>query len=37
MPTSLEREFYKAMVDIYNRARNEADYVATRFNQMVAD
>lgn len=37
MPTALEREFHREMVNIYNRAQNEANYVATRFIQMVAE
>jgi len=37
MPTQLEEEFHRAMVNIYNRARNEAGYVATRYIQMVAE
>ena len=31
----LEREFNKAMIHIYERARDEADYLATRFIKMV--
>ena len=37
MPTELDIEFHRAMVDIYERARNEANYVATRYIQMVAE
>ena len=37
MPTMLEEQFHQAMVDIYNRAKKEANYVATRFIQMVAE
>lgn len=37
VPTPLEIEFHKAMVNIYERAKNEAGYVATRFIQMVAE
>lgn len=37
MPTQLEKEFHRAMVNIYNRARNEAGYVATKYIQMVAE
>lgn len=36
MPTSLEIEFHRAMVDIFTKAKNEADYLATRYLQMVA-
>jgi hypothetical protein len=37
MPTQLEQEFHWAMVNIFNRAKNEADYVATRYIQMVSE
>jgi hypothetical protein len=37
MPTPLEQEFHQAMVNIYDRAKNEANYVATRYIQMVAE
>lgn len=37
MPTLLEQEFHQSMVNIYTRAKNEAEYVATRFIQMVAE
>lgn len=37
MPTLLEQEFHSAMIDIYNRARNEANYVAIRYIQMVSE
>lgn len=37
MPSPLEQEFHRAMVDIYERARNEANYVANRYIQMVAE
>jgi len=37
MNTQLEREFHRAMVDIYGKAKSEADYPANRFIQMVAD
>jgi len=37
MPTLLEQEFHRAMVGIYERAKNEANYVATRYIQMVAE
>jgi hypothetical protein len=33
----LEKQFHKDMVGIYERAKNECGYVATRFIQMVAD
>ena len=37
IPTALESEFHLAMVDIYRRAKSEADYNATRFIGMVSD
>lgn len=37
MPTLLEQEFYGAMVNIFERAKIEANHVATRFIQMVAE
>ena len=37
MPTPLEQEFHRAMVNIYDRAKNEANYVANRYIQMVAE
>lgn len=37
MPTQLELEFHRAMVDIYKRARDEAQYVATRYIRMVGE
>lgn len=37
MPTALEAEFHGAMLDIYRRAKSEADYNATRFIGMVSD
>ena len=37
MQKLLEQEFHQAMVNIYNRAKNEADYVASYFIQMVAE
>ncbi len=37
MPTPLEQEFHLAMIDIYNRAKNEAKYVANRYIQMVSE
>jgi len=33
----LERRFHQAMVSIYERARSETGYVATRFLQMIAE
>lgn len=35
MPAKLEHDFHRAMINIYERARDEAGYVATRFLQMV--
>ena len=37
MLSELENEFHDAMVDIYRRARDEADYVPTRYIQMVSE
>ncbi len=37
MPSQLEIEFHKSMVDIYRRAADEAGYKATRFFQMVRE
>ncbi len=37
MPNALEGEFHGAMIDIYRRAKSEADYNATRFIGMVTD
>lgn len=37
MPTELEKEFHAAMVDVYRRAKIEADYPAIRFIQMVSE
>lgn len=37
MPTSLEIEFHRAMIDIFTRAKIEADYLATRYIQMVTE
>lgn len=37
MPTLLESEFHRAMIDIFNRAKIEADYSPTRYIQMVAE
>jgi hypothetical protein len=36
MPLSLEERFHKAMVNIYETAKDECDYNATHFIQMVA-
>jgi len=33
----LEKQFHRDMVGIYERAKNECGYLATRFIQMVAD
>ena len=35
--SKLESEFHDAMLDIYRRAKSEADYNATRFLGMVSD
>jgi hypothetical protein len=37
MPNPLELEFHKEMINIYLRAKNEANYVANRFIKMVTD
>lgn len=37
MPSALEAEFDAAMLDIYRRAKADADYTATRFLGMVVD
>jgi hypothetical protein len=37
MPTELENRFHEAMVRIYHRAKDEADYNATRYIQMVSE
>jgi hypothetical protein len=37
MPTPLEDEFHVAMIDIYRRAKSEADYNAMRFIGMVSE
>ena len=37
MPTELENEFHEAMVNIYRRANNEANYDARIFFQMVSE
>lgn len=36
-PTPLEIEFHKDMIDIYRKAKEECDYNATRFLQMVSN
>jgi hypothetical protein len=36
IPTDLEQEFHKGMIDIYRQAK-EAGYVASRFLQMVSE
>ena len=33
----LEQQFHRAMIRMYERARDEADYQATRFIQMVGE
>src|SRR6266581_6903856 len=37
MPSKLESEFHDAMLEIYRRAKSEADYNATRFLGMVSE
>lgn len=37
MPTQLERLFHNEMLHIYERARTECHYTATRFLQMVVE
>ena len=37
MPTALENEFNAAMLNIYNRAKSEAGYNATRYLHMVGE
>ena len=37
MTNDLEQAFHEAMKTIYIRAKEEADYTATRFMQMVAN
>ena len=37
MPTPLEQEFHRAMINIYERAKNEANYVASYYIRMVAE
>jgi hypothetical protein len=36
-PTPLEMDFHKEMLAIYRLAKEECDYTATRFLQMVAN
>ena len=33
----LEKQFHKDMIGIYEKAKNECGYIATRFIQMVAE
>ena len=33
----LEKQFHKDMIGIYDKAKNDCGYVATRFIQMVAE
>jgi hypothetical protein len=37
MPTELEKRFHDAMLDVYHRAKSEANYNASRFLSMVSD
>lgn len=37
MPTDLENRFHDAMLDVYQRAKAEAGYNASRFLSMVAE
>ncbi len=37
MPTEIEGQFHEAMLEIYRRAKREADYNATRFLSMVVE
>jgi len=37
MQSKLESEFHEAMLEIYRRAKSEADYNATRFLGMVSE
>lgn len=37
MPSQLELDFHRAMVDVYRRAKTEAGYDANRFIQMVSE
>jgi len=37
MPESLETKFHAAMVEMYRRAKEEANYSANRFIAMVTD
>lgn len=37
MPTELEKQFHAAMLDVYQRAKTEARYNASRFLSMVTE
>lgn len=37
MPTELENQFHAAMLDVYQRAKTEAGYNASRFLSMVTE
>jgi len=37
MASDLEKDFHKAMLEIYKRAKGEAGYNATRFLSMITD
>lgn len=37
MPTELEKRFHAAMLDVYQRAKTEAGYNASRFLSMVTE
>ncbi len=36
-PTDLELRFHQRMLDVYEQAKSECNYTATRFRNMVAD
>jgi hypothetical protein len=36
-PSDLELRFHQRMLDVYEQAKSECDYTATRFRNMVAD
>jgi hypothetical protein len=36
-PSDLELRFHPRMLDVYEQAKSECDYTATRFRNMVAD
>lgn len=36
-PTDLEVRFHQRMLDVYEQAKSECNYTATRFRNMVAD